>query len=75
MKLIIYDLEKLFEKEKTLDCVGKSFDHNLHHAVSTVEKDDCKNGTIVEEVTKGYLMGDKLLRTARVIVSKKGEPD
>lgn len=73
LKLMIYDLEKFFEKEeiKILDCVGESFDHNLHHAISTVEKNNCKNGTIVEEVKKGYLFRNKLLRVAQVIVAKK----
>jgi len=77
LKLILYDLERFFEKEqiKTLDCVGEPFDHNLHHAVSTVEKGNCKNGTIVEEIKKGYLIGNKLLRAAQVIVAKKKKAD
>jgi len=63
------------EQIKAIDCVGKSFDHNLHHAISTVEKDNCKNETIVEEIKKGYLIGNKLLRAAQVIVAKKKKAD
>ena len=72
IKLMLTNLEKFFEKEqiKYIDCVGKTFDHNIHHAVTTIEKNDCKDGTIVEEVKKGYLIYDKLLRPSQVIVAK-----
>ena len=72
IKLMLNNLEKFFEKEqiKYIDCVGKTFDHNIHHAVTTIEKNDCEDGTIVEEVKKGYLIYDKLLRPSQVIVAK-----
>ena len=75
LKLMINNMEKFFEKEqiKSIDCIGEKFDHNLHHAVTTIEKDDCENETIVEEVKKGYMMNDKLLRPSHVIVAKKKE--
>ncbi len=75
LKLILNNLEKFFEKEhiRYIDCMGKSFDHGLHHAVTTVEKNDCENDTIVEEVKKGYMIGDSLLRPSQVIVAKKKE--
>jgi len=50
--------------------VGKTFDHNIHHAVTTIEKNDCEDGTVVEEVKKGYLLDDELLRPSQVIVAK-----
>ncbi|UCD12912.1 MAG: nucleotide exchange factor GrpE [Thermoplasmatales archaeon] len=75
LKLILNNLEKFFEKEhiKYIDCMGKSFDYVIHHAVTTVEKNDCESDTIVEEVKKGYMVGDKLLRPSQVIVAKKKE--
>ena len=75
LKLIINNLEKLFEKEniKYIDCIGKSFDHNLHHAVTTIEKNDCENDLIIEEVKKGYMIGNCLIRPSQVIVAKKKE--
>ena len=75
LKLMIDNIEKFFEKEqiKCIECIGKKFDHNLHHAVTTLEKDDCEDEIIVEEVKKGYLMNDKLLRPSHVIVAKKKE--
>ena len=75
LKLMIDNIEKFFEKEqiKCIECVGKKFDHNLHHAITTLEKDDCEDEMIVEEVKKGYTMDDKLLRPSQVIVAKKKE--
>jgi molecular chaperone GrpE len=73
LKLIIKNLENFLENEqiKYIECIGKTFDHKIHHAVTTVKKDDCKEETILEEVKKGYLLNDDLLRPSHVIVSKK----
>lgn len=75
IKLILNNIDNLFEKEeiKYIDCMGKSFNHELHHAVTICEKDDCESDTIVEEVKKGYMIGDKLLRPSQVIVAKRKE--
>lgn len=75
LKLIINNIENFFEKEqiKCIDCVGKKFDRNLHHAVTIIEKEDCESETIVEEVKKGYMINDKLLRPSQVIVVKEKE--
>ncbi len=75
LKLILSNLDKLFEKEdiKYIDCMGKSFNHELHHAVTSLEKNDCESDTIIEEVKKGYMIGDRLLRPSQVIVAKKKE--
>lgn len=62
------------EGVKYLECKGKPFDYKLAHALSTVEHEECPEGTVLEEVKKGYLLGDTLLRPAQVIVSKKKEP-
>jgi len=75
IKLMINNLDNFLEKEgvKYIDCMGKSFNHELHHAVTTLEKNDCESDTIIEEVKKGYTIGDKLLRPSQVIVAKKKE--
>lgn len=72
LKLLINNLEKFFEKEniKCIHCKGKKFDHNYHEAITTIEKDNCENNIIVEEIKKGYLIDDKLLRPSQVVVSK-----
>jgi molecular chaperone GrpE len=77
LKLMINNIENFFEKEqiKSINCVGEKFDHNLHHAVTTIEKDDYEDNTIIEEVKKGYKINDKLLRPSQVIVAKKKNND
>jgi len=73
LKLLINSVEKFMEKEqiKIIDCVGQKFDHNYHHAISTIEKEDCEDNTVIEEVKRGYIVKEKLLRPSHVIVSKK----
>jgi len=72
LKLMITNIQNFFEKEqiKYIECVGKKFDHNLHHAVTTIDKDGCEDDTIVEEIKKGYMFNEKLLRPSQVIVVK-----
>ena len=57
---------------KYIDCINKPFDPNLHQAIG--EKDSEKEpGIIIEEMQKGYLMHDRLLRPSMVYVSKKSK--
>jgi molecular chaperone GrpE len=73
LKLILENLDKFLEKEGItyIDCKGKPFNYQLHNAISTIEQSECVDGTILDEIKKGYLVGEKLLRPARVIVAKK----
>jgi molecular chaperone GrpE len=48
---------------------GKPFDPHLHEALSREERTDVEEGTVVKELRRGYLLKDKLLRPAQVIVS------
>ncbi len=75
LKLILANIEKIFQQENIIciDCKGKTFDHTIHHAITTVEKQDCADGVIIDEVKKGYFLGDKLLRPSQVVVNKKTE--
>ena len=58
---------------KAIESQDKAFDPNFHEAVAQIESDEHEAGQIVEEMRKGYLLGDRLLRAAMVIVSK-GKP-
>lgn len=75
LKLMINNINNFFEKEqiKSINCIGEKFNHNFHHAITTIEKDNCEDEIIVEEVKKGYMINDKLLRPSHVIVLKKKE--
>ncbi len=59
---------------KLMETVGKPFDVEYHDALLQVPRSDIPPHTIIEEVEKGYLIHDKVLRHAKVIVSTDGEP-
>ena len=50
--------------------VGQHFDPNLHEAIETIQTDEHPPGTVLEEHLKGYKMGERTIRPARVIVAK-----
>lgn len=54
---------------KGFEAVGQAFDPNLHEALSQRPSEDVPPGTIVEEYRRGYLLGDRLLRPALVVVA------
>ncbi|MFH1625046.1 MAG: nucleotide exchange factor GrpE [Pseudomonadota bacterium] len=52
-----------------IESLGHEFDPNLHEAVAVVRGNDYKKNTVVDEVQRGYMMGDKLLRPSKVRVT------
>tara|TARA_B110000027_G_scaffold96986_1_gene102434 strand:- start:95 stop:718 length:624 start_codon:yes stop_codon:yes gene_type:complete len=56
-----------------LDSIGKKLDPNFHQAMMEIEDDQKEIGTIVQEIQKGFMMKDRLLRPSLVGVSKKTE--
>ena len=54
-----------------IDTLHRKFDPNFHEAIRQFESDDFEEGTVVEQVRKGYRFKDRLLRPASVIVSTK----
>ena len=58
---------------KPIDCLNKKLDPNLHQAMMEIEDDQKEPGTIVQEVQKGFMIKDRLLRPSLVGVSKKTE--
>jgi molecular chaperone GrpE len=52
--------------------VGKAFDPNLHEAMMQEESEEYDEGIISQEVQKGYRINNRVLRHARVVVSKGG---
>ena len=55
-----------------LTTIGQKFDHNIHQAMYEIEDADSPPGLVLEEVQKGYMLHDRLLRPAMVGVSKGG---
>jgi molecular chaperone GrpE len=59
------------EQVKQINVLGLPFDPRLAEAIGTRETDDVADNTVVDEVQRGYLLGEELLRPAQVIVSKR----
>jgi molecular chaperone GrpE len=71
---LIYDkFNKVLERQglKEIDSKGKPFDVNLHDALMQAENEKASPNTVMETVEKGYYLKDKVIRHAKVIVSKK----
>ncbi len=66
----LYDLLKQ-HGVKPIEAEGKVFDPHYHEALMQVENKDLPEHTIVEVLQKGYLMHERVIRTAKVKVSKK----
>ena len=73
--IINKDLISIFTKNniKPIDCLNKKLDPNLHQAMMEIEDDQKEPGTIVQEVQKGFMIKDRLLRPSLVGVSKRIE--
>lgn len=54
--------------------VGQPFDPNLHEAIQRVESAEYEDNIVIDEVERGYRMGERVLRPSRVIVAKRPEP-
>ena len=67
------DMISIFNKNniKSIEAIDKKLDPNLHQAMMEVEEADKEPGTIVQEIQKGFMMKDRLLRPSLVAVSKK----
>ena len=73
--IINKDLISIFTKNniKPIDCLNKKLDPNMHQAMMEIEDDQKEPGTIVQEVQKGFMIKDRLLRPSLVGVSKQTE--
>ncbi len=75
LDIVKKDLISIFKKNniEEIVAVNKKLDPNLHQAMMEVEDENKEPGTIVQEIQKGYIMKDRLLRPSLVAVSKKPE--
>jgi molecular chaperone GrpE len=73
VELINKQLSGLLENlgVETVPTVGQPFDPHVHEAVATEESDEFAPDTVMEEMQRGYRLGDKLLRPAMVKVAKQ----
>ena len=73
IEIIKKDLVSIFKKNdiEVIECINKKFDPNFHQAMLEIEDNTKEPGTIVQEIQKGYMMKDRLLRPTLVGVTKK----
>ena len=73
LEVIKKDLISIFTKNNItpIECINKKLDPNLHQAMIELEDDQKEPGTIVQEIQKGFMIKDRLLRPSLVGVSKK----
>ena len=73
IEIINKDMISIFKKNniEPIKALNEKLDPNLHQAMMEVEDDAKDQGTIVQEIQKGFMMKDRLLRPSLVAVSKK----
>jgi molecular chaperone GrpE len=77
IEMILAHLYDLLKKNglSAIEAKGKFFDPEYHEALLKAEADDVADNTIIEELQKGYLLNNRVIRTAKVKVSQKPEPE
>ena len=75
IEIVKKDLVSIFKKNgiEAIECINKKFDPNFHQAMLEVEDNTKDAGTVVQEIQKGYMMKDRLLRPSLVGITKKIE--
>ncbi|MBW1840250.1 MAG: nucleotide exchange factor GrpE [Deltaproteobacteria bacterium] len=75
VNMTLKEILKVFEQFgiKPFESLGEPFDPGFHQAVMQEETEDHPDNTVIKELQKGYMMHDRLLRPAMVVVSKKKE--
>ena len=73
VELIYNKFSDILTKEgvEQIPAKGEKFDLNKHEALMVQESEDVENGYIIEELMKGYMYKDKVLKYSKVIVCKK----
>lgn len=77
LKLIYGKLTKVLEEQgvKKIDAVGKPFNVDFHEALMQKPDDTVEPHTVIEEIEKGYMYKDKVIRHSKVIVSEEKTKD
>jgi molecular chaperone GrpE len=75
IEIVKKDLVSIFKKNGIIpiECINKKFDPNFHQAMLELEDNTKDIGTVVQEIQKGYMMKDRLLRPSMVGITKKIE--
>ncbi len=75
IEIVKKDLISIFKKNniESIECLNHKFDPNFHQAILEIEDAKKDSGIVIQEIQKGYMMNNRLLRPSLVGVSKKKE--
>ena len=75
LKMVQKEFMTILERHgvKKIEAINNKFDHNYHQAILEIEKENCEEGIVVQEMQSGFTMHDRLLRPSMVGVSKKSK--
>ena len=59
------------QKVEPIEAIGKPFDPTLHEVLNQQESEEHEENTVIEEYSKGYTLNGRILRPAKVVISKK----
>ena len=59
------------QKVEAIEALGKHFDPNLHEVLNQQESEEHEENTVIEEYSKGFTLNGRILRSAKVVISKK----
>ena len=59
------------QKVEAIEALEKPFDPNLHEVLNQQESDEHEENTVIQEYSKGYTLNGRILRSAKVVISKK----
>ncbi len=75
VEMTLKKLKRILENAQVfpIECVGKPFDPSKHNAVAKIERDDVKECIVIEEIRKGYMRKEKVIRPSAVKVAVNPE--
>ena len=59
------------QKVEPIEAIGKAFDPTLHEVLNQQESEEHEENTVIDEYSKGYTLNGRILRPAKVVISKK----
>ena len=73
LEMVIKEAKEILRKYgvEPIEAEGKVFDPHRHEILMQEDNDELEEGTVLQELQKGYMMGEKVIRTAKVKVSTK----
>lgn len=73
VQMVMKRMQDLFKKYdvREIDALGKKFDHNQHEALMVVDSGEHEDETVIEVFQKGYMLGERIVRPAKVKVARR----